>query len=363
MRILHILNDVTDRGNGIVNTAVDLAVEQARQGEIVAMASAGGEYETLLRNHDVLHLKLDQSRYPMQMMRAVMELRRQIRWFSPDVIHAHMRTGLLLGRVWSSIYSIPLVAHLHNVHDRESRLMGMATRVIAVSRSVSETVEKWGFAKDKIRVILNRTLGTPRLPSLHNLTPVQLTYPAIVAVGGLSHRKGIAELISAFEITAARHPKAHLYLVGDGPERSLFEQQANMSQWREHIHFEGFQLAPQRYMMSADVFVLPSRRESFGLVLIEAREAGCAIVASDIDGVCEALDGGRAGMLVPPQNVPALAEALSKLLESPVERLVWQQRAQQGIEAFRVEAMAREVRQVYAELIDVPAAKHLADAA
>jgi glycosyltransferase involved in cell wall biosynthesis len=363
MRILHILNDVTDRGNGIVNTAVDLAMEQSRQGEIVAMATAGGEYEPLLRNHDVLHLKLDQSRRPVQMMRAVMELRRQIRWFCPDIIHAHMRTGLLLGRFWAGIYGIPLVAHLHNVHDRESRLMGMATRVIAVSRSVAETAERWGFARDRIRVILNRTLGTPRLPSLHDLTPAQLAYPAIVAVGGLSHRKGIAELISAFEIAAEKYPQANLYLVGDGPERSLFEQQANMSQWREHIHFEGFQPAPQRYMMSADVFVLPSRRESFGLVLIEAREAGCAIVASDIDGVCEALDGGRSGILVPPQNVPALAEALLKLLASPGERLAWQQRAQQGIDAFRVETMAREVRGVYAELVDVPTTHELADAA
>ena len=363
MRVLHILNDVTDRGNGIVNTAVDLAMEQSRQGETVAMASAGGEYETLLRSHEVLHLKLDQSRRPGSMMRAVLELRRQIQWFRPDIIHAHMRTGLLLGRLWSWIYGIPLVAHLHNIHDRESRLMGMATRVIAVSRSVAETAEKWGFAEDRIRVILNRTLGTPRLPALHDLTPVQLAYPAIVAVGGLSHRKGIAELIAAFEIAAAKHPQANLYLVGDGPERALFEQQANMSQSREHIHFEGFQLAPQRYMMSADVFVLPSRRESFGLVVIEAREAGCAIIASDIDGVCEALDGGRAGILVPPQNIPALAEALIKLLESPGERLAWQQRAQQGIEAFRVETMAREVRQVYAELIDVPSPKQLADAA
>ena len=64
MRVLHILNDVTDRGNGIVNTAVDLALEQARQGLVVTVASAGGGYKPLLENAGVLHFTLDQSRRP-----------------------------------------------------------------------------------------------------------------------------------------------------------------------------------------------------------------------------------------------------------------------------------------------------------
>ena len=109
---------------------------------------------------------------------------------------------------------------------------------------------------------------------------------------------------------------AHLYLVGDGPERELFERQARRSRWSDRIHFEGFQTVPQAYMLSADVFVLASRRESFGLVLIEARQAGCAIVATNVDGVAEALDGGRAGMLVPPRNVPSLAVALTRMLRN-----------------------------------------------
>ena len=70
MRVLHILNDVTARGNGIVNTAVDLAMEQARQGSVVAVASAGGGYKPMLERAGVLHLTLDQSRRPVQMLRA-----------------------------------------------------------------------------------------------------------------------------------------------------------------------------------------------------------------------------------------------------------------------------------------------------
>jgi glycosyltransferase involved in cell wall biosynthesis len=351
MRILHIMNDVTDRGNGIVNTAVDLAIEQARQGHIVAITSAGGGYEPLLEHRGVRHFNLDRSRRPAQILRSLLLFRRQLHDFKPDVVHAHMRTGLLFAWLWGQIDRFPLVAHVHNVHDRESVIMGLADRVIAVSQSVAETMANQMIAMKKIRVVLNRTLDSPRQPTIADIQAAALARPSIVTVGGMNHRKGIAELISAFEIAGEEFPNAHLYLVGDGPERALFEAQAHKSRWRERIHFEGFQSVPQAYMLSADVFVLASRRESFGLVLIEARQAGCAIVASDIDGIAEALDGGRAGLLVPPQNVQVLADALCKLLASEHERHMWQRRALQGIERFQVSAMAYEVENVYHELI------------
>ncbi|TCK72049.1 glycosyltransferase family 4 protein [Acidipila rosea] len=351
MRILHILNDVTVLGNGIVNTAVDLAIEQARQGHVVAIASAGGGYEPLLEELGVSHFKLDQSRSVPNMMRALLLFRRHLRQFRPDVVHAHMRTGLLLAWGWSLVYRFPLIAHLHNVRERESTLMGLADRVIAVSHSVAATMSTKGIQRKKLRVALNRTLGTPRLPRMESVRPAVIARPSIVTVAGMYHNKGIAELISAFEIAAERCTGAQLYLVGDGPDRRVFEEQARSSKWSKQIHFEGFQAIPQAYMMSADVFVLASRRESFGLVLIEAREAGCAIIASRTDGTAEALDEGRAGLLVPPENVPALADALCRLLGDDHERRMWQQRAMQGVEAFRVEVMAAEVLAVYCELV------------
>jgi glycosyltransferase involved in cell wall biosynthesis len=353
MRILHILNDVTDRGNGIVNTAVDLAIEQTRQGFVVALASAGGGYEPVLERAGVFHFVLDQSRHPYQIFRALLALRRQISAFRPDVVHAHMRTGLVLAWFWARFYRYALVGHIHNVHDRESVVMGLADRVIAVSRSVAGTMVKQGVSARKLRVVLNRTLGSRRQPSLLELTPAPLAEPSIVTVCGMTQRKGIEELLSAFEVVGQELPQAHLYLVGDGPERGLFEVQARRSRWFDRIHFEGFHALPQAYMLSADVFVLASRRESFGLVLIEARQAQCAIVATDVDGMAEALDGGEAGLLVEPRNVQALADALCRLLKNEQERNLWRSRAHQGIEKFHVQIMASEVREVYGELVSI----------
>ena len=100
-------------------------------------------------------------------------------------------------------------------------------------------------------------------------------------------------------------------MVGNGPEMELFQEQARTSNYNSRIHFEGFQASPQSYMRAADIFVLASRRESFGLVLVEARQAGCAIIASDVDGIPEALDHGAAGILFPPSDIPQLTKELT----------------------------------------------------
>jgi glycosyltransferase involved in cell wall biosynthesis len=262
-----------------------------------------------------------------------------------------MRTGLLLAWFWRRFLSFALIGHVHNVHDRESVMMGLADRVIAVSNSVATSMERRGIPASKIRVVLNRILGSRRLPSLSAIDPAPLAHPAIVTVGGMTSRKGIEELISAFESIGDSFRDAHLYLVGDGAERQVFEKQAQQSKHSNRIHFEGFQAIPQSYMLSADVFVLASRRESFGLVLTEAREAGCAIVATDVDGIAEALDGGHAGMLVPARNVEALAGAIVHMLGDDKERKVWRCRARRGIEAYSVDLMAAEVRELYEELV------------
>ena len=349
MRVLHILNDLTDRGNGIVNTAVDLALEQARQGLEVAVASAGGGYQPLLESAGVRTFALDQARRPVQLLRAMRSLGAMLAEFRPDIVHAHMCTGMLLAWLLKHFYRFALIGHVHNVHDRQSVMMGLADRVIAASQSVATTMGAQGIPKRKIRVVLNRTLDSPRCPSLAGIEPRPLLGRSIVTVCGMNHRKGIRELIRAFERIGSQAPDAHLYLVGDGPDREQFERQARASSRPDHIHFEGYQAVPQAYMLSAEVFVLASRRESFGLVLIEARQAGCAIVATDVDGVAEALDGGSAGLLVPSGDVNALAQALALMLTDEHQRSQWRTRARAGIASFHVERMASEIKAVYDE--------------
>ena len=85
-----------------------------------------------------------------------------------------MRTGLLLAWFWGRFYRFALIGHVHNVHDRESVMMTLADRVIAVSQSVAATMAGSGIAKSKIRVVLNRTIGSRRQPAMTEIEPAAL---------------------------------------------------------------------------------------------------------------------------------------------------------------------------------------------
>jgi len=350
MRILHILNHVQEIGNGIVNVAVDLACLQAKTGHEVSVASAGGEYEGLLARYGIKHFHLDQTRELLNLIKASRRYRALIREFQPDIVHAHMMTGVVLARVLKARARYALISTVHNEFQRSAVLMGLADRVIAVSNAVSHSMAQRGIPSEKLRVVKNGTLGSPRTRQAADYLSLPLQRPAITTVAGMYRRKGIAELIDAFEQTAISFPQAHLYIVGDGPDRALFETQARRTLVADQIHFEGFQPEPQRYLVSTDILVVASHREPFSLAISEAREAGCAIVASNVDGIPEALDNGQAGLLIPPADSHALAAALVELLSKPSVLQTWKQRAHQNLEWLTATRVNEETLAVYGEL-------------
>lgn len=352
MRILHLLNHIQEIGNGIVNVAIDLACLQAKAGHTVTVASAGGEYDRLLTNYGVQTILLDQRRQPLQLLQTARQYRSLVQTMQPDIVHAHMMTGMVLARTLRGKSRYGLVSTVHNEFQRSAILMGLADRVIAVSQAVGKAMARKGIPNSKLRVVCNGTLGSPR-EGLATLLPVVLQRPAIATLAGMYHRKGIADLITAFESLAAEFPDAHLYLIGNGPDRAAFEAQAQQTAAVDRIHFEGYQAEPHRYLHATDIFVLASRQEPFGLVLSEARDAGCAIVASNVDGIPEALDHGAAGILVPAANPIALADAIAPLLHDPDLLEMWKGRSQQNLDWLKVSRVHAETLEVYAELLSI----------
>ena len=352
MRILHILNDIRELGNGIVNVAIDLACLAAKAGHEVAVVSAGGEYEKLLSTYGVKHYQLNQDRKPLNILKATVGYQNIVKDFHPDIVHAHMMTGLVLARFLRGGFKYALVSTVHNEFQRSSILMGFAERVIAVSQSVAESMAQRGIPKSKLRVICNGTLGSPRNRTLSEYQPLALQHPAIVTVAGMYIRKGIAELISAFEQIALDFPQAHLYIVGDGPDKKSFEEQAKATVFGERIHFEGFQSEPQRYLLSSEIFVLASHKDPCPLVISEAREASCAIIGSEVDGIPEALDNGEAGILVSAKNSNALAKVLGELLRDSDALNLWKQKSSKNLDRLSANRVSQETLALYGELLD-----------
>ncbi|MBM3908949.1 MAG: glycosyltransferase family 4 protein [Gemmatimonadetes bacterium] len=350
MRLLHLLNHVDQVGNGIVNVAVDLACVQAREGHQVWVASRGGSYETLLAAHGVRHVQIDQERRPLTLLRALSTLRALLRDERIEIVHAHMVTGYVLARLLRLGARWRLVASVHNEWQRSSTLMGGADRVITMSEDAVNRLARRGMRRERLRPVRNGTIGSPRLEHAPD-GPKTLHQPAIVTVAGLYERKGIADLIAAFDAIASTHASAHLYIVGEGPDRPRFESQAAASAAHDRIHFEGFCAAPRPYLRAAAVFVLASHAEPGGLVLPEARDCGCAIVATAVDGSPELLDGGRAGILVPPSDPTALARSIASLIADPAEQARWREAASAKLDWLRIERQHRETLAVYEDAL------------
>jgi glycosyltransferase involved in cell wall biosynthesis len=349
MRILQLLNH-TRRLNGHVHAAVDLACAQAGLGHHVAIASGGGDFDALLAANNVAAMLVDHERSPAKLLMASARLHSLVRRWNADVVHAHMMTSAVLAWPVCKMLGIPLITTVHNEFQKSSILMGLGTRVIAVSAAVGRSLEKRGIPRGRIRVILNGTIGSARFAG-KDRAPRSLERPAIVFVGGQHPRKGLPDLFSAFDAVHKQYPLARLYIVGDGPHRQQYMADVDTMDCREAVTFMGAQDDPFPFLMGADVFVLPSHADPAPLVLSEAREAGCAIVASAVDGIPELLERGRAGILVPVGDRTRLAEVLCTLVGNGELLREWKQNSQINLDHLRIDRVARQTLDVYAEAL------------
>jgi glycosyltransferase involved in cell wall biosynthesis len=349
MRIMHILNH-TRLNNGHVHVAVDLACVQSRMGHSVSVVSGGGSFDPLFAAYGVEHIVIDQRRTLSNLVRATSKLHSTISSFSPDIVHAHMMTSAGLGFILRYFTKFKLVTTVHNEFERGAVIMGLGDRVIAVSQAVADSMERRGVQRSKLRVVLNGTIGSPRLSP--QPPPAKIfNRPAITFVGGLHPRKGVEDLILAFKTVCTHVPAAFLYLIGTGPYRRAYEALADQTGFGDRIQFCGSQADPRPSLLGSDLFVLASHAEPGPLVLTEAREAGCAIIATSVGGIPEMLDGGKAGILIPPGRSDLLADAIIKVLSDKTVLADMRGRARLNLDRFTVERVSKEYLSIYKSLL------------
>jgi glycosyltransferase involved in cell wall biosynthesis len=133
--------------------------------------------------------------------------------------------------------------------------------------------------------------------------------PVVAVIGALAPEKRVGDAVAA----VAALPETHLLVVGDGPERGTLEQRA-ADEAPGRVHLVGSLPGPTEALAAADVVVVSSRTEGMPGVLIEAGLSGIATVATDVGGVAQVVRDGVTGLLVPPDDVPALTAALRKAL-------------------------------------------------
>jgi glycosyltransferase involved in cell wall biosynthesis len=145
-------------------------------------------------------------------------------------------------------------------------------------------------------------------------------------VGRLERGKGQWMLLEAFAGLYSQYPDVHVAIVGEPPpgkegyDREL-KARAEELVISDRVHFTGFISQPVLVYQALDICVLGTKKESFGLVLLEAMVHGTPIIATDAGGVPEIIEHDLNGLLIPPENGPALAEAMRRLIEdAPLRR-------------------------------------------
>ena len=346
MRIVHLVNHC-DQGHGNAHVAVDLACVQARNGYAVAYASRGGTYLQLLSDYGVRHERIVQNRKnPVATLTALRQLLRFCCAFKPDILHAHMISGAILGYGVSKLTRIPLVNTVHNSFDFKSQAMRLGRCIVAVSSAEKELLLRRGFPHDRLHLVVNGPNGSPR-ESFEPAELPEIFRPAVVTVCGLHKRKGVDYLIRAFRQAASGLPDWRLYIAGAGPDAQSLALLARELGIPERVRFLGFVNSPRQLLRRCDIFVLASLAEPGALVVSEARAAGCAIIGTSVGGIPEQLDYGRAGVLVEPANIAHLAAALKTLMSDPQRLTHAKASSMANSEQFNIDRVARDYDKVY----------------
>ncbi len=259
-------------------------------------------------------------------------LERLLRKHHPDLIHVNEQTLLVPGLAARRL-GLPLVWHVRSMLSDSvwGRCSGWiipraASRVIAVSRAAAGRLDQSG---GRVQVIYNGvdlSRFDPSLPS----APVRSAFDippqaALIGfIGRLAPAKGIFDLIAAMPAILAQVPQAHFLLVGSfnsalnsksgWPDpRSLIEQQGLSGR----VHLAGVRADVPALLAAMDVVALPTWTEGFGRTIIEALAMRKPVVSTQVDAIPELIEDGRSGLLVPPRDPRALAQAVVRFLHDP----------------------------------------------
>ena len=179
--------------------------------------------------------------------------------------------------------------------------------------------------------------------------------PVVGSVARLVEQKDFPTLLRAFGALPADCAAAHLVLVGDGPKRKDLEELTSQLGLASHVHFTGMRRDVPAALAMMDVFVLSSKFEPFGVSLLEAMAAGKAIVSTRVNETAEILEDGRCGVLVPPEDTAAMADALRRLLTDAALRRSLADAARARAErCYSVSAMTHAYETLYCELAGLP---------
>lgn len=353
---------------------------RARGMHVTVITSADERLERFGRDTGARTIAIEMVRRvaPLDDWTSLSTLTDRLRRIEPDIVHAHTPKGGLLGTLAAASLQVPVRLYqmrglphvtlrgpLRQVVMVTERLScSAATRVICQSRSLLATaLEDRLVRPDKALVVLEGGNGVDTVrfdrervsaagEALRASWGAEAGDVVVLFVGRLVRDKGIPELLEAFGGLRARFPRTKLVLAGPLEDRDALDD-ATMARLRQPgvLHL-GFQRDTPPLYAASDVVVLPSHREGFPNVPLEAASMGLPVVSTLVPGCTDAVADGVTGTLVPVNDALALAAALDRYLADPALRqrhgLAGRDRV---LQSFRREAVVEAMMALYAREI------------
>ncbi|RJS94523.1 glycosyltransferase family 1 protein [Candidatus Bathyarchaeota archaeon] len=291
-----------------------------------------------------------------------------------DIIHIHdwltapagIAAKHFLGRTLISTVHSMEIGRSQGLHNPDSFLIDgiewwmtyESRRIIACSNSVKRDLENhFHLPSEKITVIPNGVdLSTFELSTdkedvkrRYGIAPYERI---VLFVGRLVPQKGVDSLIKAVPLIVQQHRNVKVIITGDGWSRSYLEELTRTSGFRDRIRFLGFvpdsELA--KLMVSADVLVVPSIYEPFGIVALEGMAAGVPVVAANVGGLSEIVEHERTGVLVYPGNPESIAWGVNRVLsDSAFSEWLVKNAKRKVQEVYSWDAIAKRTAALYEE--------------
>jgi glycosyltransferase involved in cell wall biosynthesis len=227
-----------------------------------------------------------------------------------------------------------LLQALAHLEARNARSAGLVLTDSAYCRDA--IVHHYRVPSERIRLV-SEGIDLARWQRIAAETPRRSDGSTILCVARQYPRKHIADLLRALRQVRRAVPSAHAVVVGDGPEHLALRALAAELDLADAVQFLGAVAdddAVARLYRQADIFCLPSVQEGFGIVFLEAMVSGLPVVATRATAIPEVVPDGRAGLLVPPGDVEALAGALTALLREPARRAAYGAYGQEHVRQY-----------------------------
>lgn len=353
---------------------------------VTVVTSPGPELDRLPRHPNLrIHtLLIPRSISPKADFLATLNLFRLLKQLSPQIVHSTTPKAGLIAAIAGFMASVPIRLHtftgqpwlnlrgaLRMAARQSDRLIGwLSTRCYADSLSQSKFLVKEGLLPvNKICVVGEGSLsgvdvdrfdrekvGLETRERVRKELGISSKTPVLLFIGRIARDKGIRELLTAAEQLHSQAVDFSLLLLGPMDDEAGGHSSISRPELEgpSYLHYLGYSAVPEEFIAASDVLCLPSYREGFGTVVIEAAAMGVPTVGTHITGLVDAVVDGETGILVAVRDALALANALRTLIEKPDLRIrLGEQARSRARECFSSDRVNAALLAEYGHLLDM----------